>query len=84
MKMEIDYHNPGISLSECGCMGGSNGILRKRRKLVLANHLSSSKSQLRKEVLVGTVTRRTHKKETSIYSNLFLNQKQYKLYNHTD
>ena len=48
----------------------SNGILRKRRKLVLAYHLSSWKSQFRKEVLVGTVTRRTHKKETSILQQL--------------
>ena len=48
----------------------SNGILRKRRKLVLAYHLSSWKSQFRKEVLVGTVTRRTDKKETSILQQL--------------
>ena len=27
MKMEIDYYNPGISLSECEYMGSSNGIL---------------------------------------------------------
>lgn len=68
--MEIDCGNTGISLRECGCTGGSNGTMRKRRKLVLASHLSSWKSQFRKEVLVGTVPRRTHKKETSILQQL--------------